>query len=462
LPAHPAWNPCSGEWVDSRSRPTGKPEASQRLTTGFRLSRGVEHPRPAHAESLAMGAATLRIVSRVPREELAARAGVQSEWSDRLVDLGILRPDIDGSFSMGDVYRARLMDDLERAGIPLDSMAQVLEQGEVSLSSFDLPVYERFSLLSDTTFREASEQHDVPLELLMVVREAIGSAEPGPDDLVREDELRILPLIELQIARGFRQAVIERWLRVYGESLRRIVETETEWWRTEIQTPQLESGLNVAEMLEVTNRWGEELNTLTEQALLAVYRAQQEHAWHENFIEDVESVLERAGLRARSDLPPAFCFLDITGYTRLTEERGDEAAAELAARMSSLVRQRAERHRGKVVRWLGDGVMFYFREPGPAVRAALEMMEDTAGEGLPPAHVGVHAGPFVARGGDYFGRTVNLASRIADYARPGELLVSQEVVDAADLPEVEFTEIGPVELKGVSSPLRLHAARRRV
>jgi hypothetical protein len=161
------------------------------------------------------------------------------------------------------------MDDLERAGIPLDAMVQVLERGEVSLSSFDLPVNERFSLVSGTTFREASEQNDVPLDLLTVVREVIGSAEPGPDDLVREDELRILPLIELQIARGFRQAIIERWLRVYGESLRRVAETETEWWRTEIQMPQLESGLSVAEMLEVTNPWGEEMNMLTEQALLA-------------------------------------------------------------------------------------------------------------------------------------------------------------------------------------------------
>jgi adenylate cyclase len=217
----------------------------------------------------------------------------------------------------------------------------------------------------------------------------------------------------------------------------------------------------VAEMLEVTNRLGEEMNTLTEQALLAVYRAQQEHAWHENFIEDVESALERTGLRARSGLPPAFCFLDITGYTRLTEERGDEAAAELAARLSRLVRQRAEQHRGKVVRWLGDGVMFFYREPRPAVMAALEMMDDIAGEGLPLAHVGVHAGPVVVRGGDYFGRTVNVASRIADYARPGELLVSQEVVDVADLPDVELSPIGPIELKGVSSPLRLHVARRR-
>jgi adenylate cyclase len=154
------------------------------------------------------------------------------------------------------------------------------------------------------------------------------------------------------------------------------------------------------------------------------------------------------------------CFLDISGYTRLTEEHGDEAAAELATRLSALVRQRAEQHRGKVVRWLGDGVMFFFREPGRAVIGAIEMMEDLAGEGLPPAHVGVHAGPVVTQGGDYFGRTVNVAARIADYARPGELLVSREVVDASDVDGVAFDEVGPVELKGLASPITLHVARR--
>jgi class 3 adenylate cyclase len=69
----------------------------------------------------------------------------------------------------------------------------------------------------------------------------------------------------------------------------------------------------------------------------------------------------------RSDRPPAVCFLDLTGYTRLTEERGDEAAAELAARLAGLVRRSAQEHGGTPVKWLGDGVMFYFREPAAAV-----------------------------------------------------------------------------------------------
>jgi adenylate cyclase len=112
------------------------------------------------------------------------------------------------------------------------------------------------------------------------------------------------------------------------------------------------------------------------------------------------------------------------------------------------------------VKWLGDGVMFFFREPGAAALAAVEMVEVVGRRGLPPAHVGIHAGPVIFQEGDYFGRTVNLAARIAEYARPGEVLVSQEVVDAADAAAVSFVEIGPVELKGVPGTIRLYTARR--
>jgi adenylate cyclase len=108
--------------------------------------------------------------------------------------------------------------------------------------------------------------------------------------------------------------------------------------------------------------------------------------------------------------------------------------------------------------------MFFFRDPGPAVVAALQMVEAAARAELPRAHVGLHAGPVLFQEGDYFGRTVNVASRIADYARQGEVLVSQSVVDAADGAAdgvaVGFEEIGPVELKGVAGPVRLYVATR--
>jgi class 3 adenylate cyclase len=397
----------------------------------------------------------------VSSREVAVQAGVSVPRVAAFVDLGILRPAGDGSFSAGDVRRARVVDGLERAGLPLESLTEVIGRGELSFDFLDLPVYDRFSRLSDTTFRELGDRRGIPLELLMVMREAIGFARPRAEDLVREDELVIAAAIGTQLSRGFEPVVIERWLRVYGDNLRRIADTEADWWHTEFEEPHLASGLGTAEVMAAGAEVGEELTAAIEEALLAIYHAHQEHAWTEVFLADVEAILERAGLRPRVEVPPAMCFLDISGYTRLTDEHGDAAAAELAERLTGSVQRVAERHRGKVVKSLGDGVMLHFRASAPAVLAALEMVEEVARSGLPPAHVGVDAGPVVFQGGDYFGRTVNVAARIGEYARPGEVLVSEDVVDAVGDADVDFGVVGVVELKGIGEPIALYRARPR-
>jgi adenylate cyclase len=399
-------------------------------------------------------------VSGYTRQEVARRAGVDPDYVDRLVELGILTPAAPDAFSPGDALRARWLQSLERAGVPLDGIAAAIRDGVLSFSFMDVAAYDRFAGLSGTTFQQLSAQTGIPLELLLVVREAVGFAEPHAEDTVREDELSVVPLIQLQLSKGFRPVVIERWLRVYGDSLRRIAETESAWWNSEVENALVESGMTEGEMLHAQADLGSLMTPLIDQALLAMYHGQQEHAWSQVFVEHVEGALEAAGLHRRLDRPPAMCFLDLSGYTRLTEERGDAAAADLAARLAGLVRRSALEHAGTPVKWLGDGVMFYFREPRDAVLAAVEMVEVVGSQGLPPAHVGIHVGPVVFQEGDYFGRTVNLASRIAEYARPGEVLVSQEVVNAADGGPVTFTEIGPVELKGVPGALRLYTARR--
>jgi adenylate cyclase len=400
-------------------------------------------------------------VSGNTRQEVARRAGVDPDYVDRLVELGILTPDAGDAFSPGDALRARWLQSLERAGVPLEGLAAAIRDGALSFSFLDVGAYDRFAGLSSTTFHQLSAQTGIPLELLLVVREAFGFAEPRPEDHVHDNELSVVPLIQLQLAKGFRPVVIERWLRVYGDSLRRIAETEAAWWNSEVEMALLASGMTEGEMLQAQADLGSQMTPLIEQVLLAIYHGQQEHAWSQVFVEHVERALEATGLYRRLDRPPAVCFLDITGYTRLTEERGDEAAADLAARLARLVRRSAQEHNGTPVKWLGDGVMFYFPEPAAAVLAAVELVEVVGSHGLPPAHVGIHAGPVVFQDGDYFGRTVNLAARIAEYARPGEVLVSQEVVDAAEGGPVTFTEIGPVELKGVPGTLRLYIARKR-
>jgi adenylate cyclase len=398
-------------------------------------------------------------MGELSRQEAAARAGVTAHDFGRQVEVGLLVPDETGLFTIGDVRRAGLIKSLEATGIALDGLATVVREGGLNFDFMDSPTYERFSALSNLTFQELSDTTGVPVQLLMVIREAVGSAQPSPMDLVREDELLITPFIEAQFNAGFRPAATERLLRVTGDSLRRVAETEADWWYSEVLEPRVAQGMSPSEA--ANDEISVQLTAFADQALLATFHAQQTHAWTANIIRGVEGALAKAGLQGRLERPPAMCFLDITGYTRLTQERGDAAAAQLAGELAKLVQRTSVQHGGRPVKWLGDGVMFYFRDPGPGVMAALEMVDGAAAAGFPPAHVGLHAGPVVFQGGDYFGQTVNIASRIAEYARPGEVVVSQAVVEASAGLGVRFSEIGPVELKGVSGAMQLHSAQRQ-
>ncbi|MGH8914321.1 MAG: adenylate/guanylate cyclase domain-containing protein [Acidimicrobiia bacterium] len=399
-------------------------------------------------------------MSEHSRQEVAHKAGVDLAYVDRLVDLGMLRPADGDVFSSGDVRRARWIHNFEQAGVPLEGVASAVRKGTLSFAYLDVSAFDWFAGLTSTTFEELSDRRGIPFELLAVVREAFGYAEPRPEDYVREDELAVMAAVELQISFGFRPVVIESLLRVYADSLRRLVEAETHWYRTEVELPLLESGMTEREMMTAQAEIGSRLVPRFEQALVAMYHGQQERTWTKSAVEDVEGALEKAGLYSRLNHPPAVSFLDLTGYTRLTEEEGDEAAADLAAELRALVRRSSLEHGGESVKWLGDGVMFYFPDPSQGLMAALEMVEGVAAQGLPPARVGIHAGPVIFQEGDYFGRTVNIAARMADYARPGEVLVSQEMVESASAIPVKFDPIGPVHLKGVTDPLPLYTAHR--
>jgi adenylate cyclase len=155
-------------------------------------------------------------VSGYTKQEVAQRAGVDPDYLDRLVELGILTPAGPAGFSPGDALRARWLHSLEQAGVPLQGLAAAVRDGTLSLSFLDVAAYDRFAGLSATTFQQLSAQTGIPLELLGVVREAFGLAEPRPQDHVHDHELSVVPLLQLQLAEGFRPVVIQRWLRVYG------------------------------------------------------------------------------------------------------------------------------------------------------------------------------------------------------------------------------------------------------
>lgn len=390
--------------------------------------------------------------------EAAERSGVAAAELTRLVELGVLTLAEDGRLTSGDLRRVGLVTALAAAGIPLEGLGEAIRGGAISLGFLDAPAFERFSTLSGDTFAHVAERSGVPVDLLLSVRESAGSMAPAPTDHVRHDEMAYVALIELMASAGFRPAAIQQLVRAQGDAMRRIAETESAIWMSEVVAPAAAAGKRPDEVIGAD--FGDRMSVLMEQAVIAMYHLQQTRAWTSDLIVELETMLADAGLHSRLDHPPAMCFLDISGYTKLTQERGDAAAAQLAEQLGRLVQRRSIEHGGRPVKWLGDGVMIHFPSPGRGVAAALEMVRDVVAAGLPPAHVGLHAGPVIFQEGDYYGQTVNVAARIASVAQAGQVLVSQAVVDASGGTDVAFRGIGPVELKGVTEATHLFTAHR--
>ncbi len=379
-------------------------------------------------------------VERVSREQIAAGAGVEPAYVARLIEAGILEPDGAGLLSERDVRRVRIVQTLEGAGLPLAGLGEAVRSGVISLAFIDSPSYDRWGSFSETTFQSLSDETGVPVELLMVIREAMGSAAPRPDDRVRVDEMLVVPHGSAAASTGLPSrgdrtgaAGLRRWLAAHCRDGIGLV---------------VQRGHDADHALRERSRGpvdGCHQRGLRGAVACPCQGGRCRPSWPSTTASrptpgsatssKASKPLWRAPvIHSRLERVPAMCFFDLTGYTRLTEERGDEVAADLARSLASLVQKNSVQYGGKAVKFLGDGVMFHFPEPGKGVLAALDMVEAAVSVGLPPAHVGLHAGPVLFQEGDYFGRTVNISARIADYARPGEVLVSQEVVDASGDP----------------------------
>jgi adenylate cyclase len=393
---------------------------------------------------------------------LADLAGATEAEVQRLVALGVLAArEGAGPFLATDVQKVRLAVACEQAGLPMEGIAAAIRAGRLSFAFLEGSPFRRWAVRSGRTYRQVSQETGIGLDTLVAVLESMGFARVGPDEPMREDELAVVPLLRHGLASGiFDRAWLTRLGRAHAEGLRLITTAWGEAYQARFEGPVLAAGGDQRSAMEEAAHKSVAFLPLGDPALLAIYHRQEELLWTEGLVERIENELEAAGMLGRPGRVPAMVFLDLVGYTRLTEERGDAAAAALAEALASLVYRSAREHAGVPVKWLGDGVMVHYREPAGAVLSALELVAQLPEAGLPPAHVGVAAGPVVVQGGDYFGRTVNLAARIAPRAGAGQVLVSQSVADAAPPEGVRFVELGERRLKGIAQPVRLLEASR--
>src|SRR5262245_21184045 len=390
--------------------------------------------------------------------ELAAQAGVSLDRVRRLAALGVVQASgTDGTFRSIDIQRIRVAEAFADSGLEIEDLGQLVQEGHVSFPNLEA-VFGDPVAASDTTLGEFAARVGRDPDLLRRVYMQLGLPQPRDGDRLRTDDLEsiheFLLVFDARDA-GLGDDFLLRAARLCGDSIRHLVEAINAMMREELLPAMARSSTGPPQ------RRGSGPFPATSSLTSWLLRRHLEAVIHANIVENIEGVMEDTGIgRRRVIHPPAIGFLDLSGFTSLTGAKGDEEAARLALRLSDLVQETTASRHGRAVKSLGDGVMLHFRESRAAVSAALDLVEEIPQAGLPPARVGITSGPVVFRDGDYFGRAVNMAARITEYARPSEVLVSETVAESGAPAGSAFEDLGIVELKGIRDPAQLFRAVR--
>jgi adenylate cyclase len=391
-------------------------------------------------------------------QELSNETGVSVERIRWLVDAGVIERREPEAFNPGDGFRAKMVNALLDSGISREQIEAAVQNGNLSLSHVDRYILIEPGQRSNRTFAELMAGAGPRGSLLPSIYQLLGIPQPDPGAHlpVAEEELltefleawqlapddEALTRAARMVADGTRQ-VAQGWPDLFDEQVAR--PTRERLLRGEIDRFPTEVSQDVARQFHLIPKLVAWLtNRYVEQGVVS------------GIVEHLEEYLATRGLAPTpvAGPPPAVAFVDLSGYTRLTEEHGDE----MAARTSELLRDRAEAAAeaggGRLVKLLGDGAMLWFRDPGKAATATEKLVRDLREAGL-PAHAGIASGPVVQRDLDLFGRTVNMASRIAGQAGPGQVVVSAEVARVKAPDGFGFEPIAPATLKGFDQPVPL-------
>jgi class 3 adenylate cyclase len=382
------------------------------------------------------------------REDLARAVRVDVGAVEELLEWGFLKPDSEGRFRPSDIQRVRAVMAMRSPGITLDQLVAAFRERMFTLQPMD-QLYPVPAVVTDTTPADLGAELALSEQEVIRLMTAVGFPAPVAGMPMREDDIRLLrELVAGGRALGGEQHIY-RFARTYGDAARRAAESGVAMFSQNVNSPVVEARVDDAQR-EAVNELAGQLMRSSEVLLGELYRRHLEHTLMRLWAVTAETFLDQLGVRPARPEVHGLAFVDLTGYTALTEQGGDATAVRLAERLAELAEAAAASHGGRVVKLLGDGAMLHFDDELDAVRGALTLVESIAGSDLPAAHAGVHAGSVIERDGDYFGATVNLAARIAAQAEAGQVLTSGAVAvqGASDL---VFEPLGARTLKGVGT-----------
>ena len=398
-------------------------------------------------------------------DELARRLDEAADHVSEWRSLGLIgRADSD-TFGPEDVERARLIQALRRRGIELAAIVRA-DRDEAFLARYVAGIGGASGIHS---LEEAARRLGMSVDTVRPLVEAAQLTDR--QELLSDEDVEAFAGMKVALEAGFPEGVLAQLLRVYVDALGRVAEAENRLFHFYVHEPRRAQGIRAREAVEgggepsLVPIWGaassDRLIPLSETAVRYFHR----QAWRRALTEDAVMHLEEyTGVREDADVPGrlrvAIVFVDLAGFTSLTDAMGDQAAASVLERFGHIVRTSIGRWGGRIVKQIGDSFMVVFPAARPAVACALEIERLVAREPqFAAVRSGVHCGPVLYQEGDYVGTSVNVAARLVAGAERHQVLVTAAVRnEAGSLPNVEFVPLGRRRLRGLVDEVELFAA----
>jgi adenylate cyclase len=384
--------------------------------------------------------------------DVARSAGVTTQTLRRWVSTGLVPAGPDGEMTAASLAAARVVARLRERGFTLKEIREATESGKLASSYIE-------GLLPDApgtwTLEEAARETGLEPALIERIFMSMGIGARGLEHLT-DDDVQLLRYAAAVLAAGLPLVAFLQLVRVYGQAMSQIADAEVRLFHLYVHEPLMRDGVPGWEMAEEMEGLAREIMPLASPIMDHAHNRFLQHFIEQDVIGHMEADLGDGPLDL-GRLRVAIAFADLAGYTRLTEEVGDEEAVSAVERFVEQV-ERSLPDDARIIKTIGDEVMIVGSDAAALLAWAVDFQEQVAQRPLP--RIGIHYGETLYRDGDYYGREVNQASRVAARAAGGEVLVTRPVVDQAPA-GLDFERIGEVRLKGFTDTTELFLARSR-
>jgi adenylate cyclase len=383
--------------------------------------------------------------------EAAQRAGVSAATLRRWVKGGLI-PQFEGTWSSSAVGHARLVARLRDRGHSLRDIRTATKDGRLAFGYVEalFPTDGRVY-----SIRQAADETGLEPALITRIVTTLGWS-PAHAESLSEDEIQLLRYVSAVLSAGLPLVAMLQLVRVYGQAMAQVADAEVRLFHLYVHEPLMRSGADGLRMAEEMQTLTRELLPLSSPVMDQVHQRYLQHFVEQDVVGHMESDLDGAAVEL-GRMRVAIAFADLAGYTRLTEEEGELQAVDAVERFVEAVAMTLPDD-ARVIKTIGDEAMVVGSDPAALTDWAVGFQRLHNERPLP--RIGVHYGDALYRDGDYFGRDVNIASRVAARSAGGEVLVTRQVVEAAGS-HLDFQRIGEVRLKGFTESTEIFIAQLR-